>query len=57
MRSTVLILAFTSLSMAIFAANEESYAGYIDHTILKADATSKDIDKLCDEAKEYGFSD
>ncbi len=28
----------------------------IDHTILKATATSKDIEKLCLEAKEYGFA-
>lgn len=28
---------------------------YIDHTILKATATDKDIKKLCEEAKEYEF--
>lgn len=28
---------------------------YIDSTILKADATKEDIEKLCKEAKEYGF--
>ncbi|HZG57394.1 deoxyribose-phosphate aldolase [Paenibacillus sp.] len=28
---------------------------YIDHTYLKADATTKDIDKLCEEAKTHGF--
>lgn len=28
---------------------------YFDHTNLKANATSADIIKLCDEAKEYGF--
>jgi len=27
----------------------------IDHTNLKLDATEKDIEKLCDEAKRYGF--
>lgn len=27
----------------------------IDHTVLKAFATSKDIEKLCDEAKQYDF--
>jgi deoxyribose-phosphate aldolase len=32
-----------------------NYANYIDHTLLKADATEKDIKKLCKEAKEYGF--
>jgi deoxyribose-phosphate aldolase len=30
-------------------------AGYIDHTLLKADATSKQIEKLCAEARECGF--
>lgn len=28
---------------------------YIDHTILKAEATTSDIKKLCKEAKEYDF--
>ena len=28
---------------------------YIDHTLLKADASLKAIEKLCDEAKEYDF--
>lgn len=30
-------------------------AKYIDHTILKATTTSKEVEKLCLEAKEYGF--
>jgi deoxyribose-phosphate aldolase len=30
-------------------------AAYIDHTVLKADATVKDIEKLCAEAREYKF--
>jgi deoxyribose-phosphate aldolase len=30
-------------------------AAYIDHTLLKADATAKDIEKLCAEAREYYF--
>lgn len=29
---------------------------YIDHTNLKANATMKDIEKLCNEAIEYGFA-
>jgi len=33
----------------------EKIAGYIDHTLLKATATSDDIKRLCAEAKEYGF--
>lgn len=31
-------------------------AKYIDHTLLKPDATADDIDKLCAEAAEYGFA-
>ncbi|WP_338470299.1 deoxyribose-phosphate aldolase [Niallia sp. XMNu-256] len=31
-------------------------AKYIDHTILKADATKEQIRKLCEEAKGYGFA-
>ena len=27
-----------------------------DHTILKADATTEQVKKICDEAKEYGFA-
>jgi len=30
-------------------------ARYIDHTLLKADATAKDIEKLCAEACEHRF--
>ncbi|MGL5020654.1 MAG: deoxyribose-phosphate aldolase [Mycoplasmatales bacterium] len=29
---------------------------YIDHTVLKADATIDDITQLCNEAKEYDFA-
>ncbi|KAF8901943.1 hypothetical protein CPB85DRAFT_1377249 [Mucidula mucida] len=32
-----------------------SLASYIDHTLLKPDATRADIDKLCDEALQYKF--
>ena len=31
-------------------------AGYIDHTILKADAMPNDIVKLCNEARKYDFA-
>jgi deoxyribose-phosphate aldolase len=30
-------------------------AAFIDHTLLKADATAKDIEKLCAEAREHQF--
>jgi len=33
----------------------EKLAAYIDHTLLKATATSEDIKRLCAEAKEYDF--
>ena len=29
---------------------------YIDHTILKPDATSEEVKKVCSEAKEYNFA-
>lgn len=32
-----------------------NYAKYIDHTFLKPEATSADINKLIDEAIKYGF--
>lgn len=31
-------------------------AAKIDHTLLKADVTEKEIKKLCTEAKEFGFA-
>ena len=34
----------------------EDLAKLIDHTLLRPEATYADIDKLCDEAKKYGFA-
>lgn len=34
----------------------QNIARMIDHTLLKADATKKEIEKLVDEAKEYSFA-
>lgn len=34
---------------------QEELASYIDHTLLKANATYDDIVKLCEEAKRYSF--
>ncbi|RMG64094.1 MAG: deoxyribose-phosphate aldolase [Calditrichaeota bacterium] len=31
-------------------------AKYIDHTLLRPDATSKDVEKLCQEALQFGFA-
>ncbi len=32
------------------------FARFIDHTMLKADAMPGEIEKLCEEAKKYGFA-
>ncbi|MGX9135324.1 deoxyribose-phosphate aldolase [Rummeliibacillus sp. JY-2-4R] len=34
----------------------KNYASYIDHTLLKPEATKEQILKLCAEAKEFGFA-
>lgn len=34
----------------------EGLARYIDHTLLKPEATPQDIARLCHEAREYGFA-
>jgi deoxyribose-phosphate aldolase len=34
---------------------KEEMAGFIDHTILKPEAKSADIEKLCAEARQHGF--
>src|SRR5699024_10733549 len=34
----------------------ENIASFIDHTLLKAEATKPDIIQLCAEAKEYAFA-
>jgi deoxyribose-phosphate aldolase len=31
-------------------------AGFIDHTLLRADASAADIDRMCEEARQYGFA-
>lgn len=35
---------------------EKNIAKYIDHTLLKPEATKEQIEKLCSEAKEYDFA-
>ncbi|GGK18479.1 deoxyribose-phosphate aldolase [Caldalkalibacillus thermarum] len=34
----------------------DQLAAYIDHTLLKPDATQQEIDKLCEEARQYQFA-
>lgn len=38
------------------AEMKKSIAKYIDHTLLKADAKSEDIARICEEAKSNGFA-
>jgi deoxyribose-phosphate aldolase len=38
------------------AMKSEQIAAMIDHTLLKADGTQKDIIQLCQEAKQYNFA-
>ncbi len=37
-------------------ATARDWAGLIDHTLLKPEASEADIKKLCDEAAEFGFA-
>jgi deoxyribose-phosphate aldolase len=37
-------------------ATAADLARYIDHTLLRPDATPADIDRLCDEARRFGFA-
>ncbi|KGR78542.1 deoxyribose-phosphate aldolase [Ureibacillus manganicus] len=34
----------------------QNYASFIDHTLLKADSTQTQIEKLCEEALQYKFA-
>lgn len=38
------------------AINCEDIAAYIDHTLLKPNATEKEIEALCNEARQYRFA-
>lgn len=35
---------------------EQNFARMIDHTLLKAEATKEQIEKLCAEAKQFNFA-
>lgn len=37
-------------------ASDTPIASYIDHTLLKPEATSDQIDRLCNEAERYRFA-
>ncbi len=38
------------------ASSPNEFAGMIDHTLLKPDATRDDVRTLCEEARKYGFA-
>ncbi len=46
----------TSKASAIRITTPSDLAQYIDHTLLKPDATSEQIRKLCEEARQHGFA-
>lgn len=45
---------FQNLSHPVASPDPENIATYIDHTLLKANATHDDLVKLCDEARKLG---
>ena len=42
--------------LSSFKENAMNIASYIDHTILKPTTLVADIEKVCNEAKQYGFA-
>jgi deoxyribose-phosphate aldolase len=46
----------TRLGLHAVGGGAGSVAGMIDHTLLKPDATRREIETLCREAKEFGFA-
>jgi deoxyribose-phosphate aldolase len=52
----VLEAGATRLGLHATGGKPGDVAGLIDHTLLKADATKSDIEKLCREAAEFGFA-
>src|SRR5215213_10624286 len=38
------------------AATARDWAGFVDHTLLKAEASEADVTRLCEEAAQYGFA-
>jgi len=46
----------TRLGLHAAGGEAGSVAGMIDHTLLKPDATRREIETLCREAKEFGFA-
>lgn len=51
----VLPAASARAGIDAFSLDVHSAARIIDHTLLRADATRKDLEQLCDEARQFGF--
>lgn len=49
-------MLFTKGDFIALKYNGLTMAKYIDHTLLKPDATLVQVSKICDEAKQYGFA-
>jgi deoxyribose-phosphate aldolase len=43
------------MSLKLNANDWQAVAKIIDHTLLKAEATTEQVARLCDEAREFGF--
>ena len=43
------------MSLKVDANKWQAVAKIIDHTLLKAEATTEQVARLCDEAREFGF--
>jgi deoxyribose-phosphate aldolase len=52
----VLDAGATRLGLHAVDGGDQGVAGLIDHTLLKPDATAKEIEKLCQEAAEWKFA-
>jgi deoxyribose-phosphate aldolase len=46
----------TRVGVHAIAGAPGDVAALIDHTLLRPDATRSDIDRLCDEARQFGFA-
>src|ERR1700728_1462718 len=45
----------SEMSAKLDASNWQVVAKMIDHTLLKAEATTDQVARLCEEAREFGF--
>lgn len=54
--STIIGAGANRIGSATPAMNAREISPFIDHTLLKSNATDKEIEILCKEAMEYGFA-